>query len=134
VPIITASALVLPAGGLAACGSVTERSDTATEAAVRFLAAASEGDGSGACALLAPGTHEELEHDSGVPCARAVAEQELPEPEPVTAVDVYGQWAVVRLGEQALFLAVFPGGWRVVAAGCRPRGERPYECVVDGGG
>jgi len=28
---------------------------------------------------------------------------------------------------------MFPGGWRVVAAGCQSRGERPYDCVVDGG-
>jgi hypothetical protein len=119
---------------MAGCGSVTERSNAATDVAVRFLAAASEGDGTGACALLAPETVEEVERNSGMSCAQAMTEEELPEPEPVTAVDVYGQWAQVRLGAQALFLAVFPGGWRVVAAGCRPRGERPYVCAVDGGG
>ena len=32
-----------------------------------------------------------------------------------------------------VFLAVFPGGWRVVAAGCTPHGDRPYDCVVQGG-
>jgi hypothetical protein len=37
-------------------------------------------------------------------------------------------------GRQVLSLAGFPGGWRVVAAGCRPRGQRPYDCVIDGGG
>jgi hypothetical protein len=40
---------------------------------------------------------------------------------------------MVRLSGQAVFLAMFPGGWRVVAAGCQSRGERPYDCVVDGG-
>ena len=32
-----------------------------------------------------------------------------------------------------VFLATFPGGWRVVAAGCTPRGDRPYDCTVAGG-
>jgi hypothetical protein len=32
-----------------------------------------------------------------------------------------------------VFLAAFPGGWRVVAAGCTPRGDRPYDCTLQGG-
>jgi hypothetical protein len=102
--------------------------------AARFLTAVATGDGAAACVLLAPATVEQIEQDSGMSCGDAVVEEDLPEAEPVTSAHVYGQWAQVRLGEQTLFLAVFPGGWRVVAAGCRPRGERPYECVVDGGG
>jgi hypothetical protein len=133
-PVVTASVLVVVLGGPAGCGSASKRSDAAADTALRFLATASGGDGAAACGLLAPGTAEEVARDSGKACAEAVTEAELPEPEPVTAVDVYGQWARVRLGGQALFLAVFPGGWRVVAAGCRPDGERPYVCVVDGGG
>ena len=38
---------------------------------------------------------------------------------------MYGQWAQVRLSGDTVFLAVFPGGWRVVAAGCTPRGSVP---------
>jgi hypothetical protein len=42
-------------------------------------------------------------------------------------------WAQVRLDDDTVFLAAFPGGWRVVAAGCRPRGEaEPYDCAVEG--
>jgi hypothetical protein len=46
---------------------------------------------------------------------------------------VYGQWAQVRIGGDTVFLAVFPGSWRVVAAGCQSRGDRPYDCQVQGG-
>jgi len=57
----------------------------------------------------------------------------VPEPGSVTHVDVYGQWARVVLSDDTVFLAAFPGGWRVVAAGCQSRGERPYDCTVQGG-
>ena len=46
---------------------------------------------------------------------------------------VDGQWARVRLSDDTVFLGMFAGGWRVVAAGCTPRGERPYDCTVAGG-
>ena len=39
---------------------------------------------------------------------------------------------LVRLAGDTVFLAVFPGGWRVTAAGCTPRGDRPYNCTVQG--
>jgi hypothetical protein len=45
---------------------------------------------------------------------------------------VYGQWAQVRLTGDVVFLAAFPGGWRVVAAGCSPQGNRPYDCTLQG--
>jgi hypothetical protein len=45
---------------------------------------------------------------------------------------VYGQWAQVRLSEDTVFLGAFPGGWRVVAAGCTPRDNRPYDCTLQG--
>ena len=133
VRIIAASVLCCLIGGLAGCGSVGRRSDAASDAAVRFLDAVSAGDGEAACALLAPDAVEEVERSSGQTCAQAVTDEDLPEPGTVTGADVYGQWALVRLSGQAVFLAMFPGGWRVVAAGCQSRGERPYDCVVDGG-
>jgi hypothetical protein len=51
----------------------------------------------------------------------------------VSASEVYGQRAQVRLSGDTVFLAVFPDGWRVVAAGCTARGEKPYDCVLQGG-
>jgi hypothetical protein len=88
---------------------------------------------SAACAVLAPNTASEVEQSAGKPCAQAILDEDLPAPGAVTGTDVYGQWAQVRLSDDTVFLAVFTGGWRVVAAGCRPRQDRPYDCVLQGG-
>lgn len=119
--------------GMAGCGSVSERETSAAGVAERFLTAVADGDGAAACDVLTPDAVTTIEEDSGEPCADAVLDEDLPTPRPPTDTAVYGQWARVRLGDQAVFLAMFPGGWRVAAAGCRPRGERPYDCAVDGG-
>jgi hypothetical protein len=118
---------------LAGCGSVSERESAAAAVTGAFLTAATDGDGEAACRALTPNAVEKLEKAGGKPCAEAVLAEDLPDPGPATDVDVYGQWARVRLGDGAVFLAMFPGGWRVDAAGCEPRGDLPYDCAVDGG-
>jgi hypothetical protein len=117
---------------LAGCGSVDERGDSAASAATRMLSAVEAEDGAAACAVLAPDTTSELEESAGKPCAEAILEEDLPAPGAVTGAEVYGQWAQVRLTDDTVFLGVFPGGWRVVAAGCTPREERPYDCALQG--
>ncbi|MFC7711297.1 hypothetical protein [Micromonospora lupini] len=124
---------VLAVLALTGCGAVTDRADAAGDVAVRMLSAVAEKDGAGACALLAPDSAAEIEQSADQPCAEAILEEDLPAPGTVSASDVYGQWAQVRVGGDTVFLAVFPGGWRVVAAGCRSRGERPYDCAIQGG-
>ena len=116
---------------LAGCSPAGDRADAAADVATRLLTAVEAQDGGAACAVLAPGTVEELEAD-GRPCAEAILEEDLPGPGRLAGADVYGQWAQVRLDGDTLFLAVFPGGWRVVAAGCTPRADRPYDCRVTG--
>jgi hypothetical protein len=125
--------LVLTGCGLAGCGSPSGRGDAATAVALRLLTAVDADDGATACATLAPDTLAELESSAEKPCATAVLEEDLPAPATVDTVDVYGQWARVVLSDDTMFLATFPGGWRVVAAGCSPRDRRPYDCVLRGG-
>jgi hypothetical protein len=124
--------LALTAPVAAGCASVGDRGQAADDVAVRFMTAVAGRDGAAACALLAPATAEDVSDTGEKPCAEAVLDEQLPAPGTVTGTDVYGQWAQVRLTDDTLFLAVFPEGWRVVAAGCTPRPERPYDCVLQG--
>ena len=127
-------AIVLLTGlALAGCAPVDHRAEAADAATLRLFSAIGAEDGAAACAMLAPDTVAEVAQSGGKPCAEAVLDEDLPAPGTVTGTDVYGQWAQVRLTGDTVFLAVFPGGWRVVAAGCTPRGDRPYDCVLEGG-
>jgi hypothetical protein len=83
--------------------------------------------------VLAPDTAAELEESAGKPCPQAILDEDLPEPGAVTGTAVYGQWAQVRLNGDTIFLGVFADGWRVVAAGCTPHDDQPYDCTLQGG-
>jgi hypothetical protein len=126
---VTAVALMAT---MTACTGPGEDGDAAASAARALSSAVAAGDGEAACATLAPDTVAELEESSGMACAQAVTEEDLPEPGTVETVDVYGQWARVVTSTDTVFLGAFGDGWRVVAAGCRSRGERPYDCRLQG--
>jgi hypothetical protein len=125
--------LPLAVAALAGCAAAGGRGQAAADVATRLLTAVQGKDGAAACALLAPDTASEVEQSGGKPCPEAILDEDLPGPGAVTGSAVYGQWAQVRVGAETVFLAAFPGGWRVVAAGCKPRGDRPYDCEVQGG-
>ncbi|GKQ41839.1 hypothetical protein [Streptomyces sp. A012304] len=124
---------VLLAAALGACGTVPERHDQVRDAATAFEHALRERAYDRVCALLAPGTREELEQSSGSPCPDAVGEEPLPAGGAVRTTDVHGNQARAVLTTDTLFLSHFDAGWKVVAAGCEPRGERPYQCRIKGG-
>lgn len=85
-----------------------------------------------ACGLLAPQTLKALEETEG-PCAGALPDQLESAAGPAGSTEVYGKGAVVRLATDTIFLARFPEGWRVTAAGCTRQPEgRPYDCTVKG--
>ena len=126
-------ALLLAGSVLTGCASVGDRSAAASSVATGLLTSLQRKDGAAACAVLAPDTAAEVVQSGGKPCAEAILDEQLPGPGTVVGADVYGQWAQVRLSDDTVFLAVFPAGWRVVAAGCTPRPERPYRCVLQGG-
>jgi hypothetical protein len=118
---------------LAGCSSAGDRGTAVAASATGLLRAVAAGDGSAACARLAPETAAEVAQSAGKPCAEAILEEELPAPGRVLGTAVYGQRAQVRLDDDTVFLGAFGGGWRVVAAGCTGRGEQPYDCVVEAG-
>ncbi|MEU7033063.1 hypothetical protein ABZ958_05180 [Streptomyces sp. NPDC046237] len=135
---VAVSALLLGVAGgtLTACGASAGRIDGVRDAARAFQKAVTVGDYEAACGLLAPRTREQLVEDEKQRCSQALRGQQLPAGAPRGAVEVYGRQAAVRAGvpgEGTLFLSQFTGGWKVVAAGCTPQGDRPYRCVVKGG-
>ncbi|MEU5216655.1 hypothetical protein AB0G79_10710 [Streptomyces sp. NPDC020807] len=117
--------------GLTGCAGVGERTGAARRAAVAFEQAVSASDARRACAALAPGTREELEGDG--PCPVVLAGLDLPADAgaPLRA-EVFGDQARVEFEDDLVFLASFPDGWKVTAAGCTPRPERPADCEVEG--
>jgi len=126
------AAALLPAGALAGCGA-----DPAAEAAAtaqqRFTTALSTGDTAAACAALAPDAVEHLRAAHGRDCARELRGARVGGG-PVREVQVWGTQAQVRTTGDTVFLTRGPDGWRVIAAGCRSRGELPYACAVGASG
>jgi hypothetical protein len=127
--VLLAAAMATAGSG---CAQPAERGEGAAATVRRLATAVASGDGAAACEVLAPETRAAVQESAGAPCADAITEENLPAPGTVQSVDVYGQWArVVAVGD-TVFLGAFGDGWRVVAAGCRSRGERPYDCQVQG--
>ncbi|MFE9394400.1 hypothetical protein [Streptomyces flavidovirens] len=120
---------------LSGCSSVGVREDAAAAAALRFEKNLRGGRVLSGCDGLAPGTREELEETARSRCPPALEDLGLPSAREVRRVDVYGGQARVVLDLATLFLSSFPGGWKVVAAGCEPRPESevPYRCDLKGG-
>jgi hypothetical protein len=121
-------------GGGAALALLLTGCSSASEPDVAGVATAFEdpaGDPQARCDLLAPATLVALESEESLPCADALTQLPLPGGE-VTAVEVWGGDAQVRLGGETVFLTETDAGWRVTAAGCAPHGEAPYDCEVEG--
>jgi hypothetical protein len=89
------------------------------------------GDPAARCDLLAPATLAVLEESRSAPCAEAVQQLPLRGGE-VESVEIWGDGAQVALTDDTLFLTETDAGWRVTAAACRPNGEAPYDCEVEG--
>lgn len=118
---------------LAGCGGAGERSAGVSAAATAFEQVLDSRDGAALCAALAPQTRGEVEDSEKKPCADGIGAQDIPAGGPVRSVDVYGRQARAVLASDTLFLSQFPDGWKVVAAGCRPRPAQLYQCTVKGG-
>lgn len=128
---VTGLAAVL--GVLTACASLAPPADAAAATATDFHHALADGDGTTACATLAPTAVESLEDESGEPCAEAVLDQDIPVAQEVITSQAYGQGAQVVLDHDVVFLAAFGDRWLITAAGCRARDNRPYQCSIEKG-
>ncbi|WP_061296517.1 hypothetical protein [Herbidospora cretacea] len=110
-----------------AAGCASSAEPAVVDTAARFYAAVSAGQGGEACALLTDAAARSLPE----PCATAILGLGL-RGGPVGSSEVWGQEAQVRLSGDTVFLHRSPEGWRIRGAGCRPQGERPYDCEVSG--
>lgn len=135
--LLVALATVAAAPVLAGCSALAPDAPSAEGVAVAFAAAIDAGNAADACALLAPGTVEEIESSEGASCEDAVLQLGLPAGGTGRSAEAFGRGAIVELDNDTVFLVGDGGGdvrgWRVTAAGCEPRPERPYDCTVKGG-
>jgi hypothetical protein len=118
------------AGSLAGCAAAGgERADAAASARSLFQAV-DRHDGRAACAALAPAAAESLTTGDST-CADEITKVGLTGG-PVRHVQVWGDRAQARVGSGTVFLARFGGqGWKVTAAGCKPRRDRPFDCEIE---
>jgi hypothetical protein len=144
--LVAALSTVVALSWVSACAS--GEADQAAGVAADFHAAVAPREAVGVCALLAPETRSELEQSAQRPCDKAVLAESIPDVGGVQDSKMFGGKAQVRftsardgradtLGDAGIadtvFLARFPGGWKVVAAACTPRDRLPYDCRVEGG-
>jgi hypothetical protein len=121
--------------GLAAAATALTGCSSTQVPEVERVAAAFEdtaGDAQERCDLLAPTALSALEETAGEPCVEAIEDLPL-EPGEVESVEVWGRDAQVVTTGDTVFLSQMEGGWRVIAAACRPNGEAPYDCEVEAG-
>lgn len=118
---------------LSGCAGLGPDTEGAAAAAQEFHRATADRDGASACRQLSARVAGELAQSEGEPCADAVLSADLPDASDVRDVQVWGGRGLVVLDNDVVFVAEFDQGWRVVAAGCSPRKDRPYQCTVKGG-
>ncbi|MCU1635222.1 MAG: hypothetical protein JWQ68_461 [Cryobacterium sp.] len=117
---------------LVGCSGGAGDDAAATAVATQFAEALTNGDTDGACELLAQGTRASVEQEAGTSCGQALSTLELPTMGAAHDVQAYGRGAQVKLATDVLFLTLESSGWRVTAAGCTQRQDRPYHCAVKG--
>jgi hypothetical protein len=122
--------VVTLAVGSAGCAGPPHRSEV-TDAARAFVSSLRAGDGAAACALLTEDARSAVPGATDQSCAKAIANVKE-QGSAVEGVQVWGDAAQVRIGDDVVFLRLVSGHWRVSAAGCTPRSEGPYDCEVGG--
>jgi hypothetical protein len=121
---------VVIVAGVAAGGCVASADGKAVRAATaEFSAAVEHGDGERACADLVPKAAQSLA-SGGSSCADEIRKLGLHGGD-IANVQVWGDYAQAAVGTGTVFLTRWGSGWKVSAAGCTRRTDRPYECEVE---
>jgi hypothetical protein len=127
------AALTLLAVAVLASGCGAQTESAPRRLASDFAQAVAAQDAAKACALLAPETRSELEQSAGEACVKALGSEDLQSPGALRHFASFGTMAQATFAGDVVFLAEFKSGWRVMAAGCTPQPERPYDCQLQGG-
>jgi hypothetical protein len=117
---------------LAGC-SLGPAEDGPSSAAKSFATAWAHKDGAALCSRLAPDTRAEVAQSAKKPCAQGILDEDLPDAGRVRSTQVWGRAAQVSLTGDTFFLSRFQDGWKVLAAGCKPQSDKPYDCQLQGG-
>jgi hypothetical protein len=117
-------ALLLATG----CGS--GESSAVENAAQRFEAAVAARDAATACLMLGSAARSQIESSAGKPCVDAWAGERVPVGGHVARVRAYGSMAIVELDADTIFLAKYADGWRITAADCAPKANKPFDCQI----
>jgi len=127
-PLILAVPLI--AGAAAGCTSSTQR-PRVRDVAVEFVQAVQDKKGQAACMLLTDEAEESVSGATDVSCEEAVLNIEE-DGTAVHSVQIWGDAAQVKLGNDTVFLRWLPAGWQVRAAGCESQPGAAYRCDVEG--
>lgn len=127
-PVVTVVLLVTVSG----CAGSNPGTSEAATTALDFHHALDSGNYPRACGLLIPAAVEKLEAGAHGTCAEKLAQLDVPVAASVRESASYGRNAQVVMDQDTLFLARSGNGWKITAAGCTARGERPYDCEVEG--
>jgi hypothetical protein len=123
---VVGGALVVAA--VAGCSAGPDQ-DAAASAATAFVSALHAHSGVEACGMLTSEAYSSASGATDTPCPEAITSIQVKGTK-VTAVQVWGDAAQVRLGSDVLFLRHISGRWLISAAGCEPKPEGPYDCSV----
>jgi hypothetical protein len=117
---------------VAGCAGLNPGTSEAGTTALGFHSALGSGDHARACELLIPAAVEKLEAGAAGTCPEKLAQLDVPAATSVQDSVAYGSNAQVIMDQDTLFLTRSGDGWKITAAGCTARGERPYDCEVEG--
>lgn len=116
---------------IACCAVVTGCAGLQQPDVERVASAFAAADPTARCGMLTTATAAVLALAGPAGCAETMARLG-PAPAAVESTSVWGDQAQVRFAGDTMFLTRTSDGWKVTAAGCRPRGDAPYACLVAG--
>jgi hypothetical protein len=125
-------ALLLTSAAAAGCAALGPNAADADAVASQFSTALDESNGAAACDLLNERARSAVEDASGSDCAEGILTLGIPASgDPVTS-EVYGRSALVETDSDSLFMTVGGASWLIRAAGCTPRENEPFDCLIEG--